>query len=173
MWTRYRLNKGDRKKVINLEKVKLVLFDFDDTLCVHSKHKIDDWDEYDRGIVTGEYNWNNSSKNIYLDKFIVHCAGKGIEIGLTSVASTALHQERKLEWVRDNYGVILENYCVGDSKHKITLMKAIALGNKLDRDNILIVDDYCDTLYSAEEEGFQAATPIEVVNYVLENLTEE
>lgn len=156
--------------MINLEKVKLVLFDFDDTLCIHSKHKIDDWDEYDSGIVTGDYNWDKSSKNIHMGKFMVHCAGRGIEIGMTSVVSTALHQERKLEWVRDNYGILLENYCVGDSKYKVTLMRAIALGNDWDRDSILLVDDYCDTLYSAEEEGFQAATPIEVVNYVLGNL---
>lgn len=43
--------------MINFDKVKLVLFDFDDTLCIHRDHGSGGDREYDRAMILGDCGW--------------------------------------------------------------------------------------------------------------------
>jgi hypothetical protein len=76
--------------------------------------------------------------------------------------------QAKEKWVLDNYGIQLDNYCVGTINGKIEIMKAISSAFNINRENIMLVDDIWDTLDKATAEGFSACTPMEIVNYIEE-----
>ena len=91
---------------------------------------------------------------------------EGIRLGLMSQTDSYLHMVRKHEWAQRNYGIELENFCVASNVSKVDMMKALCKAYKLRRDAILIVDDKESILCDAINNGFQAASPMEVVNYV-------
>ena len=72
-----------------LENLEMVLFDFDDTLCIHS-HRSDSYEElmeYLSYIHSGETfpkSWNKSKPNLQLKKFMDYLAYKNIPMGLIS-----------------------------------------------------------------------------------------
>lgn len=107
-----------------LENLEMVLFDFDDTLCIHS-HRSDSYEElmeYLSYIHSGETfpkSWNKSKPNLQLKKFMDYLAYKNIPMGLISGVRDCKTAERKIKWVKENYGYLLENYCVSSREQKI------------------------------------------------------
>ena len=67
---------------------------------------------------------------------------------------------------KKEYNIELENFCVGYAEGKIEMMNAIHSAYGYDKNEILIVDDLYPTLEKAANEGFQACTPMEIVNYI-------
>lgn len=101
-----------------LENLKMVLFDFDDTLAVHSQgHRISDHlMKYMINVHSGSKElWNTSKPNLQLKKFMDYLACKNISMGLISGVHDCKAAERKIEWVKENYGYSLE-YCCGKNK---------------------------------------------------------
>lgn len=43
--------------MINLEKAKIVLYDFDDTLCIHEKHGLRNDTDYAAAMVNQDIGW--------------------------------------------------------------------------------------------------------------------
>ena len=143
-----------------LENLEMVLFDFDDTLCIHS-HRSDSYEElmeYLSYIHSGETfpkSWNKSKPNLQL---------KNIPMGLISGVRDCKTAERKIKWVKENYGYLLENYCVSSQEQKIIELKVLAKVNRLHENQIAIIDDLYPNLEKAESEGFVALSPMQVVN---------
>lgn len=157
--------------MIDLKNLKLVLYDFDDTLCIHKCHEDnDDLDHlYNINILVGGLAaFNDGSTSLFMKKFMDVCARMNIRQGLISAALSYKHCEAKNEWVRRNYDINLENFCVGSANGKIDMMTAIADAYCFDKNEILIIDDYWYTLEKASNLGFQACTPMEIVNYISE-----
>ena len=105
-----------------LENLKMVLFDFDDTLAVHSQgHRISDHlMKYMINVHSGSKElWNTSKPNLQLKKFMDYLACKNISMGLISGVHDCKAAERKIEWVKENYGYSLENYCVSSQEQKM------------------------------------------------------
>ena len=132
-----------------LENLKMVLFDFDDTLAVHSQgHRISDHlIKYMINVHSGSKElWNTSKPNLQLKKFMDYLAYKDIPMGLISGVHDCKAAERKIEWVKENYGYSLENYCVSSQEQKMielllllmTTMKISEMLKKWDLQHFLL-----------------------------------
>ena len=151
----------------NLENLEMVLFDLDDTLAVHSQgHRISDHlMKYMINVHSGSKElWNTSKPNLQLKKFMDYLAYKNIPMGLISGVHDCKTAERKIKWVKENYGYLLENYCVFSQEQKIIELKVLAKVNRLHANQIAIIDDMYTNLEEAESEGFVALSPMQVVN---------
>lgn len=137
-----------------LENLKMVLFDFDDTLAVHSQgHRISDHlMKYMINVHSGSKElWNTSKPNLQLKQFMDYLAYKNIPMGLISGVHDCKAAERKIEWVKENYGYSLENYCVSSQEQKMIELTTIAEVNGLHESQIALVDDYYENLGNAEK----------------------
>lgn len=154
--------------MINIENTKIVLLDFDDTLCIHENHQGDEDDSiYNKNILKiGIDTWSNCSPNIHLKRFMEECIKRNIKLGLISATMSYPHMKAKNDWVLDNYGIELENYCVGTYEGKVKIMIAISDAFNIPREQILIIDDLYENLERAAKNGFMACTPMEIVNYI-------
>lgn len=153
----------------NLKDVKYVLFDFDDTLCIHSNHQA--WTnnkehKFDVCILQGGDPYAKSAPNYHMAEFIRHLKEADIKMGLISHISSVPQAIIKERWVEENYNIKLDNFCVGSREHKVEMLKHIADGLHIRHSQILIIDDAYMTLAEADSEGFQTATPMEIVNLI-------
>lgn len=162
--------------MINLTNIKIVLYDFDHTLCIHTYHNAsnDTTHEYNVSVLlkgketwaTGKEVWNNCNTNKHMKEFMELCKTSGIRQGLISATHSYKHASAKNDWVLDRYGIELENFCVATADDKIEMMKAIATAYKYENYEILIVDDYFAILENAANNNFQACSPMEIVNFI-------
>lgn len=152
--------------MIQLEKTKMVLFDFDDTLCIHSDHRVPDDLDYSARVLKGEYAWTGCKKSTHMEKFMKLCERLGIQMGLISQTVSYQHMQLKHDWVLQNYNIDIGNYCVGTLENKLVVLKALAEAHGFENSEIMIVDDLYMTLDLADAEGFLTATPMEIVNYI-------
>ena len=108
--------------MFNLKDIKLVLYDFDDTLCIHHGrgHTEKDEDELDCKIYEGCSNpWKEHDINRHMLCFMDKCKTLSIRQGLLSVVSSCPNGNAKVKWVEDQYGFSLDNFCVGMKEEKI------------------------------------------------------
>lgn len=157
----------------NLNDIKYVLFDFDDTLCIHSNHQA--WTnskdhKLEVCILQGGDPYYKSTPNFHMAEFIRHLRENGIKMGLISHVSSVLQANIKEKWVEEHYNIRLDNFCVSTREQKVEMLKRISDGLHIERSRILIIDDAYLTLTEATDAGFQAATPMEIVNYIENNL---
>lgn len=155
--------------MIDLDKVKYVLFDFDDTLCIHTVRNelFSTTERYAELFAEEPETWATSQPNTQMSGFIQELKKRNIPMGLCSAVDCYKHSENKVKWVCREYGIEhLDNYCCGSAEDKIKVMLAMTSQLNLKPENILIVDDYWSTIYRAGREGFQSAAPMEVVNWM-------
>lgn len=157
--------------MIKLQDIKLVLFDFDNTLCLHTKYTNNEDIEqaYDINILLEDKDpWENCLVSSHLKQFMELCVERNIKIGLISATASSKHAVKKQNWVAEKYGFLPENYCVSSAENKIRMMRAITVTDEIDKSQILLVDDLFFTLEDAANAGFMACSPMEVVEYMEE-----
>lgn len=154
--------------MIDLNKVKTVLFDFDETLCVHEGHTtdVDNAAHIANFLECGMRHYDKRKKNAQMAEFIDLCAERGIEVGVISVCASSIEMEAKCRWATEVYKHPFKNYCVGTAEHKIDMLEALSRVHAVWKSEIAIVDDLIFTVSRAADAGFTAWTPMEVVNYV-------
>lgn len=153
--------------MLNIAKLKIILFDFDDTLCIHTDHKSGGDEEYNAKMVVGDMSaWKDCQVNEQMALFMSICEEKGIRMGIISTTESFRHMESKQQFIKRMYGVNLENFCVGTQDGKLDMLNAIAAAYVYEKDEIAIVDDYWYQLERAADAGFQAYSPMQIVNYV-------
>lgn len=152
--------------MLDFDKVKFVLFDFDDTLCIHTDHGTSDGFEYIETLELGINCFADCVINESLKRFMLRCKDKGLRMGLISACEFYPRMVDKADWVLAQYGVKLENFCVSKSEYKVKVLCAIASAYGLKPYEILIVDDYFATLDFCSDLGYQACTPLEIINFV-------
>lgn len=156
--------------MINFEKLKVVIFDFDDTLAIHSDHAFPEREQFQENVMKvlqDDYTvFNDCSPNDFMKEFMELCSTKDLHLGLVSHCESSKIAKMKCEWVLRNYGHALENYCVSSREMKLVTLRSLAEMLHCKADEILIVDDLYTTLDEAASAGFQAATPMEIVNFV-------
>jgi hypothetical protein len=161
------------KDIINY---KLILFDFDDTLCIHSKHSgISSDVVYNNNVICKPiqvvYPLEECEPNAHMKEFTDYANSCGTKtFGLLSATIGFPHMQRKIEWVTLNYGYKLENFSVGKRKEKIDMIKGIAAAMLINYDQVLFIDDNGKSIEAASECGFDACTPMEIVNFVENHL---
>lgn len=157
----------------------LILFDFDDTLAVHSSHadetgSLDSHASYEAGLINGIVTYESFgvpdkvSTNSQFVFFLALCDAYDIPTGLLSAAMGYPQMERKFKWIKDHYpgAQNIKNYCVGTPEQKIVMIEALKRVYRTDPDKILIIDDRGDLLRKLDGMGYDVATPLEVVNFV-------
>lgn len=160
--------------MIKLNKIKLILWDFDDTLCFHSDHRSpkDEFDtEYNVKVLLKQDPYATCSMNYDIQKFMNSAHNKNIRQGLISGTTCYIHMKNKENWVKKNYGITLENFCTCSQNMKLGIMIAIAETFGYKHDEILLVDDLYKNLERASDNGFQSATPVEIINYVNQSIS--
>lgn len=159
--------------MIDLDKVKIVLFDFDDTLCIHSDHVKRDGAEYNRAMVRRDFWWWDNQgcrMNKHMKYFMDICHEKGIAMGLISAVDFSCAAEAKANWVANKYHYALGNFCIGSFEGKKHIIQALLNGYEYSPEDVLFIDDLYSNLEAAAELGVQTATPMEVVNYIEEDV---
>lgn len=159
----------------SLENIKLVAFDFDDTLFAHRAHYPDtpsDHIQYlvaclrsSKKLIPRGSLWGSCSTNSAFEEFMEYCETQDIIMGLISWTAASVCATEKINFVKEKYHHTIENWCVGSIDEKIQMLKVLAEVYRLENDQILIIDDSVHVLANANAEGFQAASPIEFVNY--------
>lgn len=156
--------------MIKLEEVKVALFDFDDTLCIHKNHASSTEKQHrlhHASIVRKELSmYSECTTSKHLKAFMLECKEKGVKLGLISATPSFAFSQVKHDWVLQKYGIDLENYCVGTFEAKLDVMIAISDAYKIPRSSILLVDDYFRNNKMSADAGFMVCTPMEVVNYI-------
>lgn len=157
--------------MINIDKLKMVLFDFDDTLAVHNEHKsgtAEDQLNYDTLAILGDFDaYKDCAPNQNMVQFMQLCKDRKLQMGLISANTGYYHMDLKQKWVKEKYGISLENYCVMlGEEEKAKAICAIANAFYMNHDELLIVDDNPKVIVYAADAGFQSATPIEVINFI-------
>lgn len=154
--------------MIDIDKMRYALFGFDDTLCIYTRKKLLSCNssDYTKSLLLDSSWWDNigCEPNEHMKEFMTELQDRNIELGLISQTGSYIHMIRKQEWVKEKYNVDLKNYCV--ASNKIDMMLALSRAYHLPNSSILIVDDKEAILENAIGNGFQAASPIEVVNCI-------
>lgn len=155
--------------MLDLDKIKLAVFDYDDTLCIHQRYLNDSRYRGEANsllILRGEDEWKDCLPPEFMKKFISICYNKDIDMGLISCTDTYIRAEAKLKWVYDNYGVRMKNYCVGRQDLKIPMLQDLKDAFKLRKEEILFIDDMYLHIDTAHEKGFISCSPAEIACYI-------
>lgn len=155
--------------MLKLEDICIALFDFDDTLCVHTKRP-QSWAlpdrQYNRDVLAGVNPWWDGVAPAVMQEFVHLCLAMNIAVGLISSTGSYLRAEAKVHWVKENYGVDMPNYCVGSPDSKIWMAQSVCDYHHLTPDKVLFVDDLYDNLEKMGQEGFVACSPMEIVYFM-------
>lgn len=150
---------------MNLENLKMVFFDFDDTLCIHTKHQTDS--DYSRKLFKYGFDvYDDCESSPHMKKLLDLCVEQGIRVGLMSCVACYQHAETKRIWVADNYGVELENFCVGVQEAKSEMLEKFVKAVGYAPDEVALVDDWWYHLERVSNLGFRAYSPLQVVNFI-------
>lgn len=151
----------------DMDHLMLILWDFDDTLCIHpSRIPMDHATYYKELLSKGIHLWDDCKVNDELSVFLGLAHESEIDQGLISANASPLCTEAKIEWIYKHYEVHLDNYCVATNDDKISMMNALSSAYNIPKDRILIVDDSYDVLAKAEANGYYSASPTEIITYI-------
>lgn len=157
-----------------LDRVKIVLFDFDDTLCVHNKEKMTAKHVFSNkniyevmsDLIQGEVWWADSVAPDFMKEFVTYCDNLGIRLGLLSATGVAFESNAKIDWVEEHYGVNMLNCCCPTDEDKLRMLNTITKACNLDSSEVLLVDDKAHITYQCGAECYQVANPIDVYLYM-------
>lgn len=146
--------------MLDLNRIKLALFDFEDALCVPTERAGHD------------LNWLGHNTFAYcvapqfMKQFVGDCMRRGIDIGLVSDADTYLIAASMLLWANETYGVEFENYMVSGWKQKVPMLHKLQASLQLAPHQILYIDSNSLSLKFASNDGFTACSPAEIAYYL-------
>lgn len=153
--------------------IKLIFFDFDDTLFVHyAAHRFGDGDEVMRAILSEEAILPGSGYRVYenlgvanllLKRFVEEDAKNIDKTCITWVADSIMLPAKK-QWLDKYYpGLISDVVGTSSPGRKTQTMRLIAESRKLRPSECLIIDDKYDTVAQAIEVGYRGMTTVEVM----------
>lgn len=160
---------------MDLSRIKYAMFDFDDTLCIHTNH----WSDEDKSrrwhadvllssdvLPNSDNLYETCSSNRQMKAFMDLLSKEGTILGLVSAVAFVELADLKVDWVVKHYGYKLLNHCVGNIDAKVDMLIALADAFGYERSEILLVDDHPHACELAAKAGFVVMTPMQVVNFV-------
>jgi len=153
---------------INLENIKVVIFDFDDTLAIHkdkdySKHRRESEDKY-LGYYLNAYKNTNSFyediepciKSEVLYNFINNLRSKCIKMYCLSGMKFSFHLKAKQSFINKYYGDDIEVISTASQELKIDGVKIIQKLNNCKLEEILFIDDRNDVINLLNSNGINS-----------------
>jgi len=155
-------------KNINLENIKVVIFDFDDTLAVHKdkdfcKHRSESEDKY-LGYYLNAYLKPNTFyedietciKSEPLYNFIIDLRTKGIKMYCLSGMKFSFHLKAKQSFINKYYGDDIEVISTASQELKVDGVKIIQKLNDCKLEEILFIDDRQDVIDILRNNGINS-----------------
>lgn len=153
---------------INLEKIKVVIFDFDDTLAIHEdkdygKHCRENEDKY----LSYYLNAYKNPKIFYEDiepcvksevlyKFINNLRKKNIKMYCLSGMKFSFHLKAKQNFINKHYGNDIEVISTSTQELKLDGLKIIQRLNSCDLEEILFIDNREDVIKLLNSNGIKS-----------------
>lgn len=144
---------------MDLRNIRIVAFDFDDTLCVHLTHIFPAGNQYTVQSISGTA-FENCDTFSFMHVFVEWCAKQHMVLGLMSGTGFAVRAEAKVRWVEQRYKVRMQNWSVSSACEKCYMLESLSEAYKVPHGQILLVDDDFQTLVKAESGGFKALSPV-------------
>lgn len=153
---------------INLNNIKVVIFDFDDTLAIHndkdfSKNRRESEDKYLNYYLNAYKNPNTFYENIepcikseVLNDFIITLRKNNIKMYCLSGMKFSFHLKAKQNFVNKYYGNDIEVISVGSQELKVDGVKIIQRFNNCKLDEILFIDDRQDVVDLLNKNGIKS-----------------
>lgn len=157
-----------RLKDIDLNNIKLVIFDFDDTLAIHkdkdfSKHRR----ESEENFVNFYYNAYTNPNYFYdeiepctrsevLYNLINILRSKNIKMYCLSGMKFSFHLKAKQSFINKHYGEDIEVISTSSQELKLKGLKILQKINNCNLNEILLIDDRQDVIELLSENGVKA-----------------
>lgn len=154
---------------MDYSKFKAAVFDFDDTLCIHTRHSYneDDIQKEKESVLAGENPWPDGVASKHMSCLLMHLKQSDIPMFLmSSIGSSPIFKEleaSKIVWVDQHYGYQLEPRCCNLWEDKVLVLEQISQEYDILPEEILLVDDFWPVVHAACAKGFKAYSPMEIV----------
>ena len=156
------------KNNLNLDNIKVVIFDFDGTLAIHRdkdfvKHRNESEDKR-LNYYSNAYQNPNSfyeeiepcDKSEILYNLIEELRNKNIKMYCLSGMKFSFHFKAKHDFINKQYGNDIELISVGTQQLKLDGIKIISKVNNCNLDEILFIEDLEDTVSYLKGNGVNA-----------------
>ena len=153
------------KNNLNLENIKVVIFDFDGTLAIHKdkdfvKHRNESEDKR-LSYYSNAYQNPNSfyekiepcDKSEILYNLIEKLRSKNIKMYCLSAMKFSFHFKAKQDFINKQYGNDIELISAGTQTLKLDGIKIISKINNCNLDEILFIEDLEDTVSYLKDNG--------------------
>lgn len=147
--------------------IELVIFDFDDTLCIHINHG--DWINYhkhllERNVINDYLNTDNCVPMPYMKEFIYKCMESKLKRICLTHAPYDYVMGAKKEFLDFYYGKDAMNdfYCCGRREDKVGFIRTYCNSFYMNPSSVLVVEDHPTTLEEVKQMGCRIMTPQEV-----------
>ena len=153
---------------VNLDEIKLVIFDFDETLAIHKdKDFIKHREESEENFVNFYYNaYNNPdcfydeiepcTKSEILDEFIKKLRKRKIKMYCLSGMKFSFHLKAKQSFINKHYGEDIEIISASSKELKLKGTKILKKINNCNLNEILFIDDRQDIIELLSQNGIKA-----------------
>lgn len=153
-----------------LKGIKVVLFDYDDTLCIHDNFLTERrsseewWDSCfrDNGEwYTDEYQCKASKQ---MDRFALDIQKLGIPMHILTWSNTNMHEFARRRFLQINYEANFDRiFIVGERHIKVKLAEQLCRHMGISKYELLLVDDHPMTREEFKDAGFQVTSPSSVM----------
>ena len=152
---------------INLDNIKIVIFDFDDTLEIHKdkdylKHRNESeekrLDYYLNAYQNPEIFYKKIEpcvKSKILSNLINELRSKNIKMYCLSGMKFSFHFKAKQNFIKKHYGDDIELVSAGTQQLKLDGIKIIQRMNNCSLDETIFIDDYKDTINYLNDNGIK------------------
>lgn len=167
-------------KEIDLNNIKVAIFDFDDTLAIHEDREYKRKRRESEDKLFGYYMDAYLNPEIFYEKIeicgmsepifkLINVLRKnGVKIYCVSGMKFSFHLKAKENFVHKHYGNDIKVISAGTQELKIKAAKIIRKINGCNLNEILFVDDIRENIINFNKDGINAVLP-EEVNSLLEN----
>lgn len=157
--------------MVNLNSIKTVFVDFDDTLCVHLRSNTEELKHEDwiRDMVRGNKDWYlDSARHVdvpAMRDYLKLCNSANIPVICVSWSTTSLAYNAKIKFLDKKYPGLVERFVlVGSREAKLQLLDNWCKSMGFAKSEILLIDDHPDTQYEVRAAGYNSCSPMTIVS---------
>lgn len=163
-----------KKNEINLNNIKVAIFDFDDTLAIHKdknylKHRNENEEKLLNYYLNAYLNPESFYENIepciiseQILKLINTLRKNNVKMYCVSGMKFSFHLKAKEHFVHKYYGNDIEMISARNQELKIDAAKIISKINKCNLNEVLFVDDIEENIIGFKNVGIKALLPNEI-----------
>ena len=162
------------KKKIDLTNIKVVIFDFDDTLAIHKNKDYVNQRNENKEILLNYYSNGYLNPDTFYDiiepctissqlqKVVEICEMQGIKMYCVSGMKFSFHLKAKENFLRKYYSEHIEVISARSQELKCDAIRIIQRINKCDLNEIVIIDDIKDNIIRFNNMGIHGFLPEEI-----------